>query len=127
MGRVLLLSSGVQWNDTLPTVGLSAMLHVSYVYYSSFPQMQLIFVWLFVLTTGQLTYILADGDVAVDVAVLSGREASTVIKQLDGVFVNTGNSPPAMNPTLGARIWLLQVYHLIWEGGSCTGPTAVDK
>ena len=58
----------------------------------------------------------ANGDVDVDVAVISRREASTVIKQLDGVPVSTRISPPSMSPTLGTRIWLSWVYHPVQEG-----------
>ena len=115
MGRVLLLTSGVQWNDPLPTVSLSAALHVSCIYYSSFLECSW-FSYVFLSWPLASQHVLADGDVDVDVAVLSGEKASIVIKQLDGVSVSTRISPPAMSPTLGVRIWLLWVYHPIQEG-----------
>ena len=72
MGRVLLLSSGVWWKDALPIVGLLAMLHVLYIYYSSFHKCNwFLYDFLHWLLVGQ--HVLADGYVHVDVAVLSGE------------------------------------------------------
>ena len=88
-----------------------AMLEMSHVYCSSLlERKQLSYDFLCWLLASQ--HVLADGDVAVP----SGREASTVIKQLSSVSVSTGICPPAISPTYGARIVLLQVYHPIWEG-----------
>ena len=92
------------------------MLHVLYVYYSPFLECSW-FSYGFSCQPLASQYVLADGDVGVDVAVLSwGKEASTVTKHLDGMSVSTRISPSTMSPTLCARIWLSQVYHPIWEG-----------
>ena len=45
------------------------------------------------------------------------------------VLITECSSTHAIGPTLGARIWLLQVVTSpLWRIGSCTGPTAaVDR
>ena len=72
MGRVLLLSFGVWWNDALPAVSLPATLHVSYIYYSSFLKC---YQFLYGFSCWPLAswLVLADGDVDVNVAVPSGE------------------------------------------------------
>ena len=129
MGRVLLLSSGVWWNDALPTVSLLNHAACVVCLLQFFSQMQSIFVWLFMLATGQpicaswwwwwcwcrCCCSLRGGRLA-----LSSSNWVVCLWALGSVHLPWA---PHWVPEFGCHGFTT----LFRRGGWCTGPTVVDK